>query len=140
MQGQTKSTNASLFDSIFNAIAPAEAVKAASLSKKKKTVYDIFFENRTDYVHVTLDCYDQEGEEMSSDIFILHADLHRWLKDTRKLEMSVGSNHMEGGEIVEDEQTMEIGYIDYIEVHMSNEDIKEFILFKSLPYEFDSSI
>jgi hypothetical protein len=54
--------------------------------------------------------------------------------------MSVGSNHMEGGEIVEDEQTMEIGYIDYIEVHMSNEDIKEFILFKSLPYEFDSSI
>lgn len=140
MQGQTKSTNASLFDSIFNAIAPAEAVKAASLSKKKKTVFDIFFENRTDYVHVTLDCYDQEGEEMSSDIFILHADLHRWLKDTRKLEMSVGSNHMEGGEIVEDEESAEIGYVEYIEDHLTNADIKEFILFKSLPYEFDSSI
>ena len=140
MQGQTRKTTTSLFDSIFNAIAPAEAVKSASLSKKKKTVYDIFFENRTDYVHVTLDCYDQEGEEISDQVFILHADLHRWLKDTRKLEMSVGSNHMEGGDIVEDEQTMEIGYIDYIEDHMTNADIKEFIIFKSLPYEFDSSI
>ena len=140
MHGQTRKTTTSLFDSIFNAIAPDQAVKAASLSKKKKTVYDIFFENRTDYVLVTLDCLDEDREEVSEEVFLMHNDLHKWLKANRKLEMSVGSNHMEGGEIVEDEQTMEIGYIDYIEDHMTNADIKEFIIFKSLPYEFDSSI
>ena len=140
MQGQTRKTTTSLFDSIFNAIAPDQDVKAASLSKKKKTVYDIFFENRTDYVLVTLDCLDEDREEVSEEVFLMHNDLHKWLKANRKLEVTVGSNHMEGGEIVEEEESAEIGYVDYIEDHMTNADIKEFIIFKSLPYEFDSSI
>jgi len=128
------------FDSIFNAIAPAPAVKAASLSKERKTVYDIFHENRTDYVLVSLDCIDQEGEEVSDEVFIMHGDLLKWLKDTDRLEITIGTNHMEGGEIVEDEKSAEIGYVEYIEEHMTPSDIKAFMLHKGLPYDFDSSI
>lgn len=140
MQTKLQIKPQSHFDSIFNAIAPAEVVKAVSLSKKKKTVYDIFHECRTDYVLVNLDCIDHEGEECTDEVFIMHGDLYKWLKDTDRLEMTTGSNHMEGGEIVEGEETAEIGYVDYIEEHMTPSDIKAFMLYKGLPFDFDSTI
>lgn len=140
MQTKPQIKPQSHFDSIFNAIAPAPAVKAASLSKERKTVYDIFHENRTDYVLVSLDCIDQEGEECSDEIFIMHGDLLKWLKDNDKLTITEGTNHMEGGDIVEDEKSAQIGYVEYIEEHMTPSDIKAFMQFKGLPFDFDSSI
>ena len=140
MQTKPQIKPQSHFDSIFNAIAPTETVRAVSLSKKKKTVYDIYHECRTDYVLVNMDCMDEDGEEVSNEVLIMHGDLQKWLKDTDRLTITIGSNHMEGGVLVEDEQTAEIGYVDYIEDYMTPSDIKAFMIFKGLPYDFDSSI
>jgi len=139
MQGQTQKQN-SLFDSIFNFIAPEKVVKEISAKKQKKIVFDIFFENRTDFVKVDLECYSGDEDADISTLYIKHADLHAWLSDTDRLTITEGTNHMEGGDIVEDEHTAVIGYIDYIENYMTPKDIKAFIQFKQLPYEFDSSI
>ena len=139
MQGQTQKQN-SFFDSIFNFIAPQKVVQEISATKQKKIVFDIFFENRTDFVKAELECYDMDDESVIETLFIKHADLHKWLDDTDRLTVTEGSNHMEGGDIVEDEHTATIGYVDYIENYMRPADIKDFILFKKLPYEFDNHI
>ena len=86
MQGQTKSTNPSLFDSIFNFVCPS-GLENLPTSIRVGTVYDLFFECTTDHIRVDMDITLIDGEEVSDIAFINHAKFLPWVENKGLLEM-----------------------------------------------------
>jgi len=126
MQGQTRSTNPSLFDSIFNFVCPSGLEKLPT-GIRTGTVYDLFFEVTTDHIRVDMDLTLIDGEEISDIAFINHAKFLPWVEKKGLLEMSIGTNHMEGGECIEDEETAQIGYGEFLDDHLTEKLIAEYL-------------
>ena len=118
MQGQTKSTNPSLFDSIFNFVCPSGLEKLPT-SIRVGTVYDLFFEVTSDYVKVDMDLHDAIGDEFNDTAYINHIKFRKWVEKKGLLDYATGTNHMEGGDIVEDEESMQISYVDFLDDHLT---------------------
>lgn len=127
MQGQTKSTNPSLFDSIFNFVCPSGMEKLPT-GIRTGTVYDLFFEVTTDHIKVDMDLTLIDGEEISDTAYINHHKFLQWIEKKDLLEMSTGSNHMEGGDIVEEESTMQISYVEFLDDHLTEKIIADYLI------------
>ena len=126
MQGQTKSTNPSLFDSIFNFVCPSGLEKLPT-SVRTGAVYDLFFECTTDHIRVDMDITLIDGEETNDIVFINHAKFLPWVEKKGLLEMSTGTNHMEGGVCVEEEETAQIGYREFLDDHLTESILAEYM-------------
>ena len=126
MQGQTKSTNPSLFDSIFNFVCPSGLEKLPT-GIRTGTVYDIFFECTTDHIRVDMDITLIDGEEANDIAFINHAKFLPWVEKKGLLEMSTGTNHMDGGVCVKEEETAQIGYGEFLDDHLTEAILAEYM-------------
>ena len=68
-----------------------------------------------------------DGEETSDIAFINHAEFLPWVEKKGLLEMSTGTNHMEGGVCVEDEESAQIGYGEFLDDHLTEAILAEYM-------------
>lgn len=126
MQSNPQLSPQSHFDSIFNFVCPAGQEKPMP-SNGKGLVYDIFFECTTDHIRVDLDLRNNDMEDVTETMYINHMKFLPWVQKKGLLEFTTGSNHMEGGDIVEDEESAVIGYDEFCMDHLTAQDIADYL-------------